>query len=53
MCIAIRETMRLSASWGPIEGPPENPLDHHSTIVLMGLRGALSWAPIMTKDASI
>ena len=26
---------------------------HHSTIVLKGLRGALNWAPIMSRTANI
>ena len=47
--IAVRETARLSASWGPNWGPPWN---HHSTIVLRGLSGALNWCSIMPRDVT-
>ena len=32
---------------------PWNPSDHHSPILSRTLRGALHWAPIMPKDASL
>ena len=38
---------RLSASWGPNGVPISNPSDHHSTIVMKDLRGALNWSPIL------
>ena len=33
--------------------PPWNPSDHHSTIVLSGLKGILNWNPIMPKDVGL
>ena len=32
---------------------PCNPLDHHSTLVLMGLRRAVNWNTMMPRDASL
>ena len=42
----------LSALWGPNSGPSWNPWDHHSTIVLRGLREVINWVPSMPRDAS-
>ena len=35
---------------GPEMRAARNPSDHHNTIILMGLRGALNWASIMPRD---
>ena len=47
--------MRLASDciMGPDWGPRWNPSDHHNTMVLKGLRGALNWAPIKPRDASL
>ena len=42
--IAVRETGVPRHQGGPIEGLPEPPV-HHSTTVLRALRGYLTWAP--------
>jgi len=47
--IAVLETVSRHAR-GPDWGPPWNPPDHHSTVIL---RGGLNLAPIMPRDASL
>ena len=43
--------LRLSASWLPIEDPPETSRTvTHSTIVLRGLRGPFNLSLIMPRD---
>ena len=42
----------LSASWGTIGGPPQTPVDHHSTITLRGSRGP-QLVPIIPRDVSL
>ena len=41
--VQLSERLASPASWGPIWAPPWNPSDHHSTLVLRGLRRALHW----------
>ena len=43
---------RLSTSRWPNSVPPWNSSDHHSTIVLRGLRRPFNWPPIMPKNAA-
>ena len=52
-CIALREGL---ASFGIVEvqlRDPLKPLEHHSMIALVDLRGAIHWSSIMPKDVSL
>ena len=44
-CTSVSRDIGVSFFQGPISAPLK-PLEHRSTIVLEGLRGALNWAPI-------
>jgi len=48
---AVQLSERL-ASLGIIAGVHLKPLEHHSPIITWGLRGDLTWFPIMPRDAS-
>ena len=49
---SVRDTGVSRHHWGPVKGLMNQPLGHHDSMILRGLRRALYWAPIIPSGVS-